>query len=86
MEADDAEGEAAVTDAATAAALNGDGLVGSGPPGPDISSGPPALLTGVTLLRPMLLTPLLLKKEDQVEDGLAEAQGRGQRGRTATHL
>lgn len=72
VEADEAEGDGAVEDAdaaATAAALNGDGLGGSGPPGPDSSSGPPgplaplaplAPLTGVTLVLPMLLTPLLL--------------------------
>lgn len=53
--AEDAEGEGAV-----AAALKGDGLVGNGPPGPVSMIGPPALLTGVTLVRLMLLTPLLL--------------------------
>lgn len=64
MDACDADGEGAVTDAAAAAALKGDGLVGRGPPAvrsmPGSSKGP-ALLTGVILLlRPMLLTPLLL--------------------------
>lgn len=54
VEADEAEGEGAAADAA--AALKGEGL---GPAGPESSSGPDPL-TGVTLVRPMLLTPLLL--------------------------
>lgn len=49
----DADGEAAVA----AAALKGDGLVV-----PGCRRGPLALLTGVTLVRPKLLTPLLLQR------------------------